>query len=443
MKRYGIGTMAMASAGGYLALLSTARTDSVVLLSIWAGLFVLYALLVYYQSEATFPLLLGAAVVFRLLGMGSLPTLSDDVYRFIWDGRLLAQGYNPYLYLPSEIITTEIASQTGLTQALFQKLNSPAYYSVYPPVLQLWFWLVATWSSTEAGAVFLLRVPLLAGELASLWLLYRLLRLAGRDDATVRRGVLLYALNPLVIVELVANVHYEGLTICFLLACLYFYQTNKAYLSAASLGLAVGVKLLPLLFLPALLIPTKPGKSIRYSLVTGLVVVVPFLFLFNSEVLARFSTSLDLYFRRFEFNASVYYLLRSVGTWLVGYNPIGKLGPLLSVVSFSAILYLSFTRRFGITLYERLALVLTVYLLCTTTVHPWYVTPLVALGVLGRFRYPIIWSALLPFTYLAYGQMPFQENLWVVALEYLIVGRWLWWEVGEYAQRTGLEQEVK
>ncbi len=67
---------------------------------------------------------------------------------------------------------------------------------------------------------------------------------------SARRGVLLYALNPLVIVELVGNIHYEGLTICFLLAGLYFYKKQKDLPSATFLGLAAGVKLLPLIFLP-------------------------------------------------------------------------------------------------------------------------------------------------------------------------------------------------
>jgi alpha-1,6-mannosyltransferase len=437
MKRYGTWTMALASAGGYLALLSTARTDSVVLLGVWAGLFVLYALLVYYQSAASFPLLLGAALVFRLIGLWGMPTLSDDVYRFIWDGRLLAQGYNPYLYLPAELLSTNVATEAGLTEALFQKLNSPGYYTIYPPVLQGWFGLSTLLGSTEAGVAFWLRLPLLLGEVVSVWLLYQLTKDAGKNQA--QRSVLFYALNPLIIVELTGNIHYEGLTICFLLACLYFFKKQKNQLSAIFLGLSVGVKLLPLIFLPALLDRTRLRKSLVYALVTGLVTLVPFLFFFDSVVLSRFLTSLDLYFRKFEFNASLYYLLRWAGTQLVGYNPIGILGPLLSLLSFSAILYLSFSRRFAFTLPERLLLILTVYLFCATTVHPWYVTPLIALGVLGRFRYPIVWSALLPFTYLAYGQVPFQENLWIVALEYLIVGRWLWWEVEEYAQKKNPE----
>jgi alpha-1,6-mannosyltransferase len=436
MKKYGVWVGILLSAAGYLVLVHTARTDSTALLTVWMGLFLLYGLLVYYHASLSFVLLLGAAVSFRLIGLLAMPSLSDDVYRFVWDGRLLAHGYNPYLYLPAALLDTGISDRTGLTDALFQKLNSPGYYTIYPPLLQGWFGISTLLAATEAGAAFWLRLPILLGELVSIWLLYQLLK--GIETKRVQRGVLLYALNPLIVVELTSNVHYEGLTICFLLACLYLFKKERKSISAVFLGLSIGVKLLPLIFLPALLDRTQIRKSLVYTLITGVVTLIPFLFFFDQEVVSRFLTSLDLYFRKFEFNASLYYVLRWAGTRLLGYNPIGILGPLLSLLSLSAILYLSFSRRLAFTLYERLLLILTVYLFCATTVHPWYIGPLVALSALGRFRYALVWSVLLPFTYLAYGQVPFQENLWVVALEYLIVGRWLWWEVGEYGQKTAL-----
>ena len=391
----------------------------------------LYGVALYFKGESHFNLLVGAALVFRLIGLSTLPTLSDDVYRFIWDGRLLAHGYNPFLYLPSEILSTPIATQTGLTEALFQKLNSPNYYTVYPPLLQGWFGVSAALGGTdELAAAFWLRLPILLGELGTFWLLYHVLNLMGKDKATTKRGVLLYALNPLVIVELTANSHYEGLTTGFLLAGLYFYKKQKDLPSATFLGLAAGVKLLPLIFLPALLDKDNWRKSLRYGLATGVVFLLPFLFFFDAAIVDNLSKSLDLYFRRFEFNASVYYLLREIGTRIRGYNPIATIGPFLALVSVSLILFFSWTKRLKLSLPERWLFVLAIYLLCATTVHPWYVIPLIALSVLTRFRFPVVWSGVLPLTYLAYGQVPFYENLWIVAVEYLVVFGWMLWEVG-------------
>ncbi len=430
MRSWAWGLGVFVSAAAYTFLMKIPRTETTTLLSLWVCVFVVYGITLYYKGESQFQSLVGAAIAFRLIGLSTFPALSDDVYRFIWDGRLLAHGYNPFLYLPSEILSTNFAAQAGLTESLFQKLNSPNYYTVYPPLLQGWFAVSATLSgSDELTTVFWLRLPILLGELGTFWLLYRLLKGAGNNENIARRGVLLYALNPLVIVELVGNVHYEGLTICFLLAGLYFYKKQKDLPSATFLGLAAGVKLLPLIFLPALLDKTNWRKSLHYFSVVGGVFLLPFLFFFDPVIVENFSASLDLYFRRFEFNASLYYLLREFGTLILGYNPIATIGPFLALVAISLILFFSWSRRLKLSLPERWLLALTAYLLCATTVHPWYIVPLVALSVLTRFRFPIMWSVLLPLTYLAYGQAPFHENLWVVAVEYAVVVGWLAWEI--------------
>ncbi|HEV7351087.1 hypothetical protein [Telluribacter sp.] len=410
---------------------ATPRTATTQLLLLWCGLFLLYGFLLIKRVEKDFLLFVGAALLFRLVWLFALPALSDDVYRFIWDGRLLLHGYNPFVYLPANILYTEWATRLGLGRELFQNLNSPRYYTVYPPLLQGWF-AVATGLGTGTYATIVwLKVPILLAELGSLLLIYRITKSVGYIEETARRAVLLYGLNPLVLAELTGNIHYEGVTIFFLLGSLYFWQEQKRNLSALMLAGAVGIKLLPLIFLPLLISRLKLREQVSYAGLVGIGVLLSFLPFWDPAIWYNMSDSLGLYFRRFEFNAGLYYLLRSAGTWLLGYNPIGTLGPLLSLVSFSAILFLSFYKKIHFSLYERALLILTVYLLCATTVHPWYVTPLVALGVLTRFRYVLVWSALLPLTYLAYGNVPFSENLWVVGLEYLVVGGWLVIEVNK------------
>ena len=117
-----------------------------------------------------------AALLVRLSLVLAIPALSDDYVRFIWDGRLLAHGYNPYLYLPSDVIHTPLAGTAGLTDELFRGLNSPRYFTVYPPLNQAFFGLAAWISPTSIlGAVICLRLPILLAEIGSLWLLVRLL----------------------------------------------------------------------------------------------------------------------------------------------------------------------------------------------------------------------------------------------------------------------------
>ncbi|GAB3177047.1 glycosyltransferase 87 family protein [Telluribacter humicola] len=424
MSRYGQWSWIVGSLIGHAWLAyATPRTDTSQLLLLWCGLFLLYAFLLSKRVEKDFLLLVGAALLFRLVWMFAMAVLSDDVYRFIWDGRLLSHGYNPFLYLPSQIIDTGWAQEVGLGQELFQKLNSPDYYTVYPPLLQGWFAVATCLGESTYWATVWLKVPLLLAEAGSLWLLYQLVK--EKDEKKARWAILLYGLNPLVIAELTGNIHYEGLTIFFLLACFYFWNKQRLYLSAVMLALAVGAKLLPLIFLPLLISRLKFREQLMYVAIVGTCVLLPFLPFLDWAIWYNMSDSLGLYFQRFEFNAGLYYLLRALGTWLVGYNPIGTLGPVLSLISLSTILFLSFYRKLPFSFYERALLILTVYLLCATTVHPWYVVPLVALGGLTQFRYPVVWSVLLPLTYISYGNVPFSESLWVVAVEYLVVGGWL------------------
>jgi hypothetical protein len=103
-------------------------------------------------------------------------------------------------------------------------MNSPDYYTVYPPVLQGVFGLAAPFASfSPLGGVVVLRLCILAGRRVSIRLLTQLLAAYGLPPGRV----LLYALNPLVIVELTGNVHFEALMIFFLLAFLRALHRNQ------------------------------------------------------------------------------------------------------------------------------------------------------------------------------------------------------------------------
>jgi hypothetical protein len=68
-----------------------------------------------------------------------------------------------------------------------------------------------------------------------------------------------------------------------------------------------------------------------------------------------------------------------------------------------------------------------IYILWATTVHPWYITPVIALSVFSTFRFPIVWSFLVFLTYAGYDQIGFNENLWITAIEYsFAMGYFLW-----------------
>ena len=362
------------------------------------------------------------AIFFRFLLLFSIPCLSDDVYRFVWDGRLLANGFNPYLYLPSALVNTEIASLAGLDITLFQKLNSPDYFTVYPPVNQALFGLAA-WLSNGSffWNVVWLRVPIILSEIGTLYLMMKLLRRSGRNPNLA----LLYGLNPLVILELTGNLHYEAVMIFFVLLAIWLLArygevTRWLVWSAGALAMGIATKLLPLLLLPLAIRHLGWRRGIAYAALTGGFTALLFLPFASVELARNVFSSVELYFQKFEFNASVYYLLREVGYWIEGYNTIARVGLGLSVATTLGILWIAFRWKNPL-MAVKLLTTLTLYFALATTVHPWYISSVVAAAVFTRFRYPLVWSALIPLSYFTYHTLPYHENLWGTALEYSVV----------------------
>lgn len=362
-------------------------------------------------------LLFTAALFFRLLLLFAMPQLSDDVYRFVWDGRLLAHGYNPYLYLPSQLLPTPIAAACGLGEHLFRQLNSPDYFTVYPPLNQAFFGLAAWLSPTGLlGNVVWLRVPIILAEAGSLWLMTRLLGQLRMNPNLA----LVYGLNPLVILELTGNLHFEAVMIFFTLLAAWLLLNQRWMLSAGALALAVGTKLLPLLLLPLVVRRLGWKQGILYSALTGVLTAALFAPFASLELVRNIFSSINLYFQKFEFNASVYYVLRTIGYWVEGYNAIARIGFWLSITTTASLLWIAFQWRRP-ALAVQLVAMLTLYLAFSTTVHPWYVTTLVAASVFTPFRYPLVWSALIPLSYFTYHTQPYEENLWLTTVEYGLV----------------------
>ncbi len=395
------------------------RFESLPLLSVYAVCFLAYSMLVYTtRTQKQVWWLLGVAVLCRLLLLPAIPNLSDDFYRFIWDGRLWHQGVNPFAFLPSDLIKKPLAdSLPGINEALYQSLNSPDYFTIYPPVNQLIFAL-ATWIFPDSvvGSVLVIRSFILLTDVCNLWLLYILLKQAKLPV----RNVLLYALNPLVILELTGNLHFEGVTLCFLLGSLCLLQKERWVISAIFFAFAVCTKLLPLIFLPLYLRRLGWRKALYYYTVTGMTTVLLFFPLLSRELIEGMSTSLGLYFQKFEFNASIYYLMREIGYYRKGYNVIATAGKQLAVSTFVLILVFTWLEK-NRRLPAAFMWVLLIYLLLSTTVHPWYVIPLLAFSTFTPYRFAWLWSGLIFFSYAGYTAGGYTENLVMTALEYTLV----------------------
>ncbi|RAK69743.1 glycosyltransferase 87 family protein [Hymenobacter edaphi] len=387
-----------------------------------------YVALLHYRLPLRAGLLL--ALLLRLLWLPATPALSDDYHRFRWDGALVAAGQNPFLHRPDEYQAGGggLTGPLQLTSQLYQHLNSPHYYSVYPPVCQALFGLaVRLFPASELAQIIVLRLALLLAEAATALLLVRLLRRFGQPP----ERAFLYLLHPLVVTELMGNLHFEAVVISGVLGALWLLTRGRLRWAAGALALGVAAKLTPLLALPLLLRRLSWRHTMLFGLALGAVLAAAFLPFASAALLRNIGRSLDLYFHSFEFNASVYYLLRAIGYRLTGYNEIARLGTgLAAAAALGVLLLMVLEHRPTLATLPRAALLaFTLYYLLATTVHPWYLTPLVALSCFTDWRYPAAWAALATLSYAAYRTAAYQENLGLVALEYLgvlLVALWDW-----------------
>ena len=384
--------------------------------------------------------LLYSAIAIRIIAVFAFPALSDDIYRFVWDGRLAIEGYHPFEHLPSYYL--EAGNQVnGITPELFDKLNSQNYYTIYPTISQ-WVFTFSAWLFPDSiqGFSGSMKGILALMDIGSLLIFKQILL---RMDKNMDR-MLVYALNPLVIIEICGNGHFEGAVIFFLALSIFFFvkfgdRNRNLFISAFFLAAAVASKLLPLMFLPLLLAIIPWKKALQYFVFTGIWLIGLFAPMLSSTLIQHLGESLNLYFQKFEFNAGIYYIIRWIGYQVKGWNIIHYAGPVLGMIVFLAIWILTLFNRvkkmswFSKHEWPRLAMwALTIYLIFATIVHPWYITTLVALSILTTYRFPLLWSGLITLTYINYSDDVYFENLWVVGLEYLLVFGMLIYELKKY-----------
>ena len=399
------------------------RTDTAALLASVAVVSGLYAMLIRPRSipPEQFNYFMGLAFALRLVFLFVPTALSDDVYRFIWDGRLMEAGINPYAYLPEDLIRSRLADRESFA-ALFPQINSPGYYSLYPPVLQGLFFLAVKCSfGMQALAVLNLRLLVLAAECGTFFFLGRILELLRIN----RDRIFVYAFNPLVIIELSGNVHPESVMIFFLSGALYFLLLRRTSWSAVWFALAVSTKVIPLVLLPLIIRKKGLRTGIAFAALTAVICIALFVPFANPVLLHNLTESFCLYFHQFEFNASIYYLTKWLECRVMGQETIRYTAIVLPMLSTGIILWLSFylkKKDDWPVVFERALAVLSAYYLFSPVVHPWYLTFPVVLSVFVPFRYALVWSVLAFLSYAHYAVFPYREPVLLLWTEYLIVG---------------------
>jgi hypothetical protein len=192
-------------------------------------------------SNSTLLIAVAFAVIFRLSILFAPPYLSDDIYRYVWDGRVQAAGINPYRYIPAAPELAQLRDET-----IYPKINRRDWaHTIYPPVAQIVFFLTTRISES----VTWMKATMLGFELVTIWAVAQLLTLLGRP----RQLLLLYAWHPLVIWEFAGSGHVDAMAIAFIALAFLAWQKKSNLGAGFTLACATLVKLFPLVLVPAML----------------------------------------------------------------------------------------------------------------------------------------------------------------------------------------------
>ena len=353
---------------------------------------------------------------------------------------MLTHQFNPFDTKPEDWLDNPLFQDWKLNDlyygnpdtdwAYYQGLNSKAFYSVYPTTNQLVFGFSAWLFPNDAWAtIVVIRFCLIMAELGTLLFSLGILRRLKMNENLIW----IYAFNPLIIIELSGNLHCETLSIFFVSAAIWALMLNKNSIlfSSVFFSFAITAKLLPVLFLPLIFTFLGYRKGFYYLILTGVwTMLLLFPFFYDLSLVLKLGESVRLYFSYFEFNSSLYYLSKWISGFFTNDPPKELLAMGLNIGVLFFILYLAFFRRAKDipALLTLMLFAFTAYCLATRTVHPWYISPLIWFSIFTRYRYAVIWSALIYLSYYAYSTGDYSESLALLFVEYGLLTAWVIWE---------------
>jgi hypothetical protein len=348
--------------------------------------------------------LVAFSLLFRGVLLRTQPVLSDDLYRYIWDGKVQAAGINPYHYPPDALQLSHLRDET-----IYPRINRRWARTIYPPGAQ---WLFRVVYAAGPDSVTFLKATIVAGDVVTILLLMLLLRARGLSSGRA----ILYAWHPLTVFELAGSGHLDGLMLPFLLLALLFVQYRRVALGGALLGAATGIKLYPALLIPPMARRHGLRLLLPFVLVIGLLYISPVI-ASGTGVLGFLPQYLSDPGERFNSGPGA---LLAYGLGLL----LGRPEQLVVGVLVSALLVVALRRTktedqdLDGAIAETLLLVGTLVTF-SQTVHPWYlvwVLPFLAIRPSVPWLYL---SGAVVLSYVKYTDDALRMPLWAGVAEYL------------------------
>jgi len=375
-------------------------------------------------------------VFFRLALIPSEPFLSDDIYRYLWDGKVFVAGINPYEYAPLDIYLEEFRDQF-----VFPLINFPEIATSYPPVSQIIFLV----NSLLDGSVLSWKILLIFFEIGLFLVLFNMIN----HFRLNKFRLLIYFYNPLLIIETYSSGHLEIAGVFFFWMAVYlFYKSNK-WKSIIFFALSIMTKFFPLVSsIPFLL--NKFIRKFALLITICLVLILPFIFGGTLPLPGLFS-----YINRWEFNGGLFqlcvYVLNLLDVkeyqWLAasfsGYLETFYINYafyykacavfLFAGVFFDQLKKLRSTSDYNSINFIQKSFILTaVFLLLTPTLHPWYLIWIIPFLIFVPNWSWLIFTFLIQASYFVLKDFAlssvWNESVWILLFQYIPFYALLIWE---------------
>ena len=371
--------------------------------ALYTAQFILYAIILLRlkQNEPSLLLILLVAILARILMLSSDPVLENDYYRYLWDGRVMASGVNPYSYKPLD------TALDHLEVPYRHKIGWKQYGTIYPPVS---IGVFALSHIIASDSFAFLKIVLSIFEFATgILLVFWLQKLKVNP-----KWSMVYFLNPLVLKEVSNSAHLDSIVVFFSVLAVYQFwqytkakQQHKGITSWFFLALATGAKLYPLCFVPYFFkLDTRRLRGIAIFGATLALLYLPFIsansHLFNgTEAFAKHWIFNASFYRIFDFTIPKLLEVSSLSDYAVEYllshNRLAKL--LVGVIFLSFVIARSARIKSVDDLPRELLHALGLLLILSPVVNAWYLLWLIPFAVMEKSKPWLLFSYLVVASY--------------------------------------------
>ena len=299
-------------------------------------------------------LIIITALLCRLLLLPLPP--SDDINRYLWEGRLLNEGISPYHFAPDSPVLDHLAKN----DPYHDQINHPYNPAAYPPLALYLF----SWTIKLSYTPLAIKILIVLADMGAVLFLFKLLHHRRLD----LRWSTLYALNPLVLLGFAGHAHFDAIQTFFMLGALCFFDRRRWFWMFLWLGLAVQSKYMAVVIIPFLM----NRENWKYLWICCLAVIVPYLPLLNAQWPELFLCIIR-FGEQYAFNGSIHGIFRYL---------LGGIEPAVTVSKISIAVLLLFgywrfhplQKKIGGDPVTGCFFAFAVLLLLAPTVHFWYLT---------------------------------------------------------------------